>query len=281
MVAAVDTLGREGLLKDIFGEISTLCEQTPLTESVTRQTIYGSTSLSESLLFDIIVLLLIVLYLVWIIRYATHHQRGDYTEERWLYGDEDYRGEWSMAIRWSDVAYSVALLSVFAVTILSLAADWVVGHYSIMYDSLEGSALLDISAHLQQIGLVPIAINSTIYIFATTVWLGMIFFICSLFSQSEQLYSKIIRLRMQVLYLILLYFIPVFILFALNRDSVILWYIVVAEAVVFSVLYLVRGFLLFITQKISILQWFLYLCTVEIIPVVVAWVIFVRRVSII
>ncbi len=278
---AIDTLSREGLAKHIYGESSYRVEMLSFDGDVVEHMICGSTSLSENRLFDFAIILLIILYFVWLIRYAMHRQRGDYTEARWIYGDQDYRGESSMAIRWSDVFYSAALLSVCGMILISLVVDWVVGYYSVSYGDTLNLVVFDIFEQIQQMGLLRVAFVSTIYICGTMIWLGLIYFLCSLFSLSDRLYSTIIRFRTQFLYQILIFFIPVLIFFALNRDNLLLSYVVVAEVVVFFLLYLIRGFLLFITQKISILQWFLYLCTVEIVPIAVAWMIFVRRVSVI
>ena len=71
---------------------------------------------------------------------------------------------------------------------------------------------------------------------------------------------------------------PVLLLFALcPRGTGNVWFcIIIIELAITAGLYLRETLNLFITKKISILHWFLYLCTVEIFPISLLWLLSVR-----
>ena len=71
---------------------------------------------------------------------------------------------------------------------------------------------------------------------------------------------------------------PVLLLFALcPRGTGGVWFcIIIIELAITAGLYLRETLNLFITKKISILHWFLYLCTVEIFPISLLWLLSVR-----
>ena len=71
---------------------------------------------------------------------------------------------------------------------------------------------------------------------------------------------------------------PALLLFALcPRSTGGLWFcIIVIELIITVGLYLRETLNLFIAKKISILHWFLYLCTVEIFPISLLWLLTVR-----
>ncbi len=72
---------------------------------------------------------------------------------------------------------------------------------------------------------------------------------------------------------------PVLLLFALcpRNEGDIWFFLIIIELAVAAILYLRETFNLFISKKISILHWFLYLCTVEIFPISLLWLIFIRN----
>ena len=71
---------------------------------------------------------------------------------------------------------------------------------------------------------------------------------------------------------------PVLLLFALcPRNTGDVWFLIITiELAVTAVLYLRESLHLFISKKISILNWILYLCTVEIFPVSLVWLLLAR-----
>ena len=71
---------------------------------------------------------------------------------------------------------------------------------------------------------------------------------------------------------------PALLLFALcPRGTGNVWFcIIIIELAITAGLYLRETLNLFITKKISILHWFLYLCTVEIFPISLLWLLSVR-----
>lgn len=71
---------------------------------------------------------------------------------------------------------------------------------------------------------------------------------------------------------------PVLLLFALcPRNTGDVWFLIITiELAVTAVLYLRESLHLFISKKISILNWILYLCTVEIFPASLVWLLLAR-----
>ncbi|MEG2614429.1 MAG: DUF4271 domain-containing protein, partial [Alistipes sp.] len=54
-------------------------------------------------------------------------------------------------------------------------------------------------------------------------------------------------------------------------------YILIAEVFSVTFFFLWRTFVLFLSKKISILHWFLYLCTVELLPISLLWLLIARQ----
>ncbi|MEG2366336.1 MAG: DUF4271 domain-containing protein, partial [Alistipes sp.] len=54
-------------------------------------------------------------------------------------------------------------------------------------------------------------------------------------------------------------------------------YILLAEMLTITFFFLWRTFALFLSKKISILHWFLYLCTVELLPISLLWLLIARQ----
>lgn len=95
---------------------------------------------------------------------------------------------------------------------------------------------------------------------------------------SQPFISRLLLLRRSWFALTVLLTAPVLLLFALcPRNSGDVWFLVITiELAVAAVLYLRESLNLFISKKISILNWFLYLCTVEIFPFSLLWLLLVR-----
>ncbi|MEG1405358.1 MAG: DUF4271 domain-containing protein, partial [Alistipes sp.] len=54
-------------------------------------------------------------------------------------------------------------------------------------------------------------------------------------------------------------------------------YIILSGGIIITILFLLRTLTLFLSQKISILHWFLYLCTVELLPISLLWLLIARQ----
>lgn len=95
---------------------------------------------------------------------------------------------------------------------------------------------------------------------------------------SQPFISQLILLKRTYFSLAVIVTSPVLLLFALcPRGTGDLWFsIIIIELAVTAILYLRETVNLFIAKKISILHWFLYLCTVEIFPISLLWLLTVR-----
>lgn len=95
---------------------------------------------------------------------------------------------------------------------------------------------------------------------------------------SQPLVARILLLRRTYFALAVVVVSPALLLFALcPRGTGGVWFIVVAAALItIALLYLWETVNLFISKKISILHWFLYLCTIEIFPISLLWLLATR-----
>lgn len=95
---------------------------------------------------------------------------------------------------------------------------------------------------------------------------------------SQAFISQLVLLKRTYFSLAVIVTSPALLLFALcPRGTGGVWFCVVAiELIVTAILYLRETLNLFISKKISILHWFLYLCTVEIFPISLLWLLAVR-----
>lgn len=95
---------------------------------------------------------------------------------------------------------------------------------------------------------------------------------------SQPFISQLILLKRTYFSLAVIVTSPVLLLFALcPRGTGDLWFsIIIIELAITAILYLRETVNLFIAKKISILHWFLYLCTVEIFPISLLWLLTVR-----
>ena len=119
---------------------------------------------------------------------------------------------------------------------------------------------------------------------ATAAWCAVVLFQSSLIrisgaiTLSQPFTSHLALLRRTYFALAVIITSPTLLLFALcPRGTGGVWFFVGAvELIITAVLYLRESFNLFISKKISILHWFLYLCTVEVFPISLLWLLAAR-----
>lgn len=95
---------------------------------------------------------------------------------------------------------------------------------------------------------------------------------------SQPFVSQLVLLKRTYFSLAVIVTSPALLLFALcPRGTGEVWfYVIAAELFVTAILYLRETFALFISKKISLLHWILYLCTVEIFPISLLWLLVAR-----
>lgn len=119
---------------------------------------------------------------------------------------------------------------------------------------------------------------------ATAAWCAVVLFQSSLIrisgaiTLSQPFTSHLALLRRSYFALAVIITSPTLLLFALcPRGTGDVWFFVGAvELIITAVLYLRESLNLFISKKISILHWFLYLCTVEVFPISLLWLLAAR-----
>lgn len=95
---------------------------------------------------------------------------------------------------------------------------------------------------------------------------------------SSEFTRELIYLKRTIFAMMAIAVTPALLFFALSpAETEFIWiYIIIAEAIMALLVFLRRSFLLFMYKKISILHWFLYLCTIEIFPISLLWLLLVR-----
>lgn len=119
---------------------------------------------------------------------------------------------------------------------------------------------------------------------ATLAWAVIILFqsaairIAGAITLSQPFIAQLALLRRTYFALAVIISSPTLLLFALcPRGTGGAWFIISAvELIITAVLYLRESLNLFISKKISILHWFLYLCTVEVFPISLLWLLAAR-----
>lgn len=142
-------------------------------------------------------------------------------------------------------------------------------------DSLMPGRLTDLLSH----GAVLV-----LSLLATLACMGVVLFqlatvrLAGAVTLSQPFISQIVLLKRTYFTLAVIITSPVLLLFALcPRGTGGLWFcIIVIELIVTAILYLREVLNLFISKKISILHWILYLCTVEVFPISLLWLLAVR-----
>ena len=119
---------------------------------------------------------------------------------------------------------------------------------------------------------------------ATAAWCAVVVFQASVIritgavTLSQPFIAHLALLRKSYFALAVIVTSPTLLLFALcPRGTGGVWFFVGAvELIITAVLYLRESLNLFISKKISILPWFLYLCTVEVFPISLLWLLAAR-----
>lgn len=95
---------------------------------------------------------------------------------------------------------------------------------------------------------------------------------------SQSFAAQLVQLKKTYFSLLVIVTSPALLLFALcpGGSGVVWCWVVAAQLFVTAVVYLAETLRLFLSKKVSILHWFLYLCTVEIFPISLLWLLAAR-----
>ncbi len=267
----VDTLTREETARHIFGAES---------EQVAHEAILyndgGVVSLSEEPLYQIVVLVCLVFYLIWIYRYiAKHgfkafvgaasaikenHNSGVHMSSRFRMGD--YVLQWSLIL---------GIYILFITKVLEVAEGVAFSHFESFVDRA-----VPVTRLISEVGLNLWMGVILIGFFGSMVWSISTLYLADLLARRRSVFGEILQLKSRMLLYSVIYLMPCILLCAFGAYDSLRFYLALFMVIIFSLTYLIRSFLLFQSKKISILLWFLYLCAVEIFPITLVWSIFTR-----
>ena len=252
-----DTLYRPAPADAVFGPASTIAPQQP---GFSAQ----PPSLTESPVFQGFVLLLAATYALLICRHTgdavsllSRISRNRATGRRL---QEDPGG--SGFPRFLNIATTIGMLFLGVVVV----------KYG---DSLMPSHLLEM---LPRSAALAMSLVATLACGAVILYQWLVIRLIGAVTLSQPLLSQLMLLRRTYFSLAVVVASPVLLLFALcPRGTGGAWFcIIVIELVVTAILYLRETLDLFLSKKVSILHWFLYLCTVEVFPISLLWLLAVR-----
>ncbi len=245
----------------LFGESSRLIESSERVERLTR-----GISMNEELSYEITVILLVILYLIWIGRslsnldglsFKVANPFAPISESEGLKGA---RRMGDMILDWTLV---VTTMSLFITRLFDMA-------------QIYHPSMVDMVQRITNLGLWRWMLLVTFAAAVVMLWGALITIVGSSIIRRKKMSRGLIMLKSRLLRMSTVWLMPPVIMSALEGDNFGVTYIAITVAITFAAIYLFRTFLLFNAQKISILHWILYLCTVEIFPLTLLWALFVR-----
>ncbi len=267
----VDTLSREGTALHIFGEHSVRAVHA-------EDAIVGgrTVALSEDPLYQILVLVFLFFYFVWI--YGYFNKRGfksfvgtasafDTNREEGVHTGASRRRVGDVALLWSLI---IGVFLLFVTKVVEVTEGVAFALFPHLVDG-EG-----VTMQISQVGLDRWMMTIVIGFFGSMLWSIGALYIADRLSRSGTILRAILELRSKMLLYSVIYLMPCVLLCAFGAYDSLRFYLALIMVVIFTLGYLIRSFLLFQSKKISILLWILYLCTVEIFPATLVWSIFTR-----
>ncbi len=247
---------RRAAAEEVFGTRSTIV--------VTRATTSGVQSLTENPVFQGFVLLLAVVYAQLLyrnlgdVRLLLGRISRDTTSGKRLFDDPGGSG------------FARFMNTTTAIGVLFL------GIMAVKY----GDALLP-TPLLQRLSHSAVLVLSLLAVTCSTVVLLLQWGFLRLtggITRSQPFVTQLLWVRQSYFALAVILISPALLLFALcPRDSGGGWFLLmIIELTITIFLYFRETFNLFLSKKISILHWFLYLCTVEIFPISLLWLLVTR-----
>lgn len=142
-------------------------------------------------------------------------------------------------------------------------------------DSLMPLSCFEQLSHGTVMGLSLLATLATV---ALALFQSMLVRTAGAVTLSQPFAAQLVQLKQTYFSLLVLVTSPALLLFVLcPRGSGDVWFwVVAAELLVTATVYLGETLRLFLSKKVSILHWFLYLCTVEIFPLSLLWLLAAR-----
>lgn len=267
----VDTLSRDGVTRHIFGEGSQR-----VVDNSELLTVGRGVALSNEPLFEILVLIILIFYIIWIYRYFNKQGFKSFVDagsaitqsrEEGVHTGGSSRRVGDIVMLWSLI---LGLYALFITKIIEVIDGILFTHFAdlVGFDPM--------TEHIAGVGLELWMVVILCGFFASMFWsLGIIYF-CDKLSRRGNIFRPILVLRSQMLLYSVIYLMPSILLCVFGAYDSIRFYVALIMVVIFTIIYLIRSFLLFHSKKISILLWILYLCAVEIFPASLVWSIFTR-----
>lgn len=267
----VDTLSRDEVTRHIFGSDSQL-----VTDTTIKIPEPHGVALTNEPLFEILVLVMLLFYFVWIYRYFNKKGSSAFVgaasaitnlRKEGVHTGGSRRRIGDVVMLWSLI---LGLYMLFITKIIEVTDGLLLTHFSEMVDGES------ITEYIANVGLDIWMLVVMGGFFASMLWSILIMYVSDKLSKRGNIFRPILELKSQMLLYSVIYLMPVILLSAFGAYNSIRFYLALSMVGIFTITYLIRSFLLFTSKKISILIWILYLCAVEIFPATLVWSFFTR-----
>ncbi|MFR9651250.1 MAG: DUF4271 domain-containing protein [Rikenellaceae bacterium] len=238
---------RDTLLSQLFGEESNLYTYT---ESGGRY--IDIVVEHDSLGYEVMVIVVTLLYIYWLGRYISIHTTNRYRESRRMgFGGVEESGSFFLdtTLPWGLFISLTAILSSRIGIIFSIDKITSIPFWMLMY------------------GVMSIF---TLY----WLWGWIVMKIWNKDEQSEELCDNLIAIKVRAVLISTIYLLPMALLSSTPNSYPPFSYLLFVSSLGVTIHYFIKIFSLFMHEKVSTFRWFLYLCTVEVAPLVLGWFIF-------
>ncbi|MFI3258810.1 MAG: DUF4271 domain-containing protein [Rikenellaceae bacterium] len=246
----------------VFGEASRLASS--LDVASTSEPIRHF--LSDSGGFEIVVMVVVVLYIIWIARSLANLADVPFRISNPFAQITGSTGL-GATVKVGDVVLEWMLVSSIFMLFATKAVDTLYP-YSLTLDSL--------SAQITELGVVWWMLIVVGGFWLTMLWSIILLLVVGFFFRSNWLLPQTTLIKSSLLSMSVVWLLPVLIFSSMEQEVLFMTFLAIILSITFVAIYLFRIFSLFRSENFSILHCILYLCSVELFPITFLWVYFVR-----
>lgn len=235
---------------------------------------YIGVALSEEMLYQILVVVMMVFYIAWIYRFINVKGFRNFVSvgsafshiRNWgVHTGSSRRRLGDFLLLWSLI---MGLFMLFVTKVMEVGDG-------VLFDYTGGA--YSISNEIMSLGMDRWMLVVVGGFLLSMLWSFVVLYVADRLSRSGTIFRSILELRSQTLLHSVVYLMPCILLCAFGAYGSVRFSLALLMVLGFTLWYLIRSFLLFQSKKISILLWISYLCAVEILPATLVWAIFTRN----
>ncbi len=246
----------------VFGGASRLASAVgDLTESGAQRLF-----LSDSDGFEIVIMAVVVLYIIWIGRSLANLADVPFKISNPFAKITGSTGL-GATVRVGDILLEWMLVSSIFMLFVTNMID-LVEPYS--------TTLQRLSQYILEIGVVWWMLIVVGAFWATILWSVLLLSVVGALFKCDWLLPRVALIKNTLMSIAVVWLLPVLIFSSMEQNELFMSYLAAIMSVIFVLIYIFRIFSLFASENFSILHWILYLCTVELLPITFLWAFFIR-----